>query len=160
MTSSINFSHSARRKLLITGVPPQVIINRVSAAFDLSIWRQTRPIDAQLASQVEGHDAVIVMPCDKLDAARFEQRAAAGLSAAWCDGGERGPLQRHRLRRVPPRTAHRRALARPANATLLPHIGSAIQEVRTAMGMLGLDGIESHFNSEPAANLLNLGGYG
>ena len=69
MTSSINFSHSARRKLLITGVPPQVIINRASAAFDLSIWRQTRPIGAQLALQAEDHDAVIVMPGDKLDAA-------------------------------------------------------------------------------------------
>lgn len=69
MTSSINFSVSARRKLLITGVPTQAFINRASAAFDLSIWRQTRPIGAQLASQAEGHDAVIVMPGDKLDAA-------------------------------------------------------------------------------------------
>jgi lactate dehydrogenase-like 2-hydroxyacid dehydrogenase len=46
------------------------------------------------------------------------------------------------------------------NATLLPHIGSATQEVRTAMGMLALDGIESHFNGEPAANLLNPRAYG
>lgn len=46
------------------------------------------------------------------------------------------------------------------NATLLPHIGSATQEVRTAMGMLALGGIESHFNGEPAANLLNPGVYG
>lgn len=46
------------------------------------------------------------------------------------------------------------------NATLLPHIGSATQEVRTAMGMLALDGIESHFDGEPAANLLNPGVYG
>jgi len=46
------------------------------------------------------------------------------------------------------------------NATLLPHIGSATQEVRTAMGMLALDGIESHFSGEPAANLLNPGVYG
>jgi hypothetical protein len=46
MTSSIKFSRSARRKLLITGVPPKVIINRASAAFDLSIWRQMRPIGA------------------------------------------------------------------------------------------------------------------
>lgn len=41
------------------------------------------------------------------------------------------------------------------NATLLPHIGSATHEVRTAMGMLALDGIHSHFSGVPAANLLN-----
>jgi glyoxylate reductase len=41
------------------------------------------------------------------------------------------------------------------NATLLPHIGSATHEVRTAMGMLALDGIRSHFRGVPAANLLN-----
>ncbi len=42
-----------------------------------------------------------------------------------------------------------------SNATLLPHIGSATHEVRTAMGMLALDGIHSHFSGAPAANLLN-----
>lgn len=41
------------------------------------------------------------------------------------------------------------------NATLLPHIGSATHEVRTAMGMLALDGIHSHFSGVTAANLLN-----
>lgn len=46
------------------------------------------------------------------------------------------------------------------NATLLPHIGSATHEVRTAMGMLALDGIHSHFRGTPAANLLNPQAYG
>lgn len=41
------------------------------------------------------------------------------------------------------------------NATLLPHIGSATHEVRTAMGMLALDGIHSHFSGVPTANLVN-----
>ena len=46
------------------------------------------------------------------------------------------------------------------NATLLPNIGSATQEVRTAMGMLALDSIEAHFSGEPATNLPNPGVYG
>lgn len=46
------------------------------------------------------------------------------------------------------------------HATLLPHVGSATQEVRTAMGMLALDGIESHFAGRPATNLLNPHAYG
>ena len=328
MTSSINFSQSARRKLLITGLPPEVIISRASAAFDLSIWRQTRTIGAQLASQAEGHDAVIVMPGDKLDAATIASlpqcvqvlgtysvgydhidlnaatarrlpvfntpdvltesvadlalflilAAARDTTAAERTLRERrwGPwaptsmlgrslqglrlgifgmgrigqaiavraqafgmhLHYHNRSRLPldrelggvfhdslkgmlsesdvlcicaPSTPElrdsinaqqlaclphgamvvnvargdlvnesalfaavsegrvsgigfdvyrnephidERWLGLP-NATLLPHIGSATQEVRTAMGMLALDGIESHFNGQPAANLLN-----
>jgi lactate dehydrogenase-like 2-hydroxyacid dehydrogenase len=35
------------------------------------------------------------------------------------------------------------------NATLLPHIGSATLETRTAMGMLAVDNLEAHFDGRP-----------
>ena len=333
MTSSINLFHRARRKLLITGLPPQVVISRASAAFDLSIWRETRPIGAELASQAEGHDAVIVMPGDKLDAATIASlpqcvqvlgtysvgydhidlsaatarrlpvfntpdvltesvadlalflilaaarnttaaertlrerrwgawaptamlgRSLQGLRLGIFGMGRIGQavavraqafgmhLHYHNRSRLPvdrelggvfhdslkgmlsesdvlcicaPSTPELRdsinvpqlaclphgamvvnvargdLVNEPAlfaavsegrvsgigfdvyrnephlderwlglpNATLLPHIGSATQEVRTAMGMLALHGVESHFNGEPAANLLNPAVYG
>lgn len=58
-----------RRKLLLTGVPPQPVIERAEAVFDVTIWREPTPLGAQLAARAEGHDALIVMPGDKLDAA-------------------------------------------------------------------------------------------
>lgn len=52
----------------------------------------------------------------------------------------------------------RRWLALP-HSTLLPHIGSATREVRSAMGMLALDGLRSHFTGTRASNLLNPAAY-
>ena len=58
-----------RRRLLITGVPPEPVIERAATAFNLSVWRGATPIGAKLASEADGHDAVIIMPGDRLDAA-------------------------------------------------------------------------------------------
>jgi lactate dehydrogenase-like 2-hydroxyacid dehydrogenase len=41
------------------------------------------------------------------------------------------------------------ALLRLPNVTLLPHIGSATLETRTAMGMLAVDNLVAHFGGEP-----------
>ena len=41
------------------------------------------------------------------------------------------------------------------NTTLLPHIGSATMEVRTAMGMLALDGVEAHFEGRVKRHCVN-----
>lgn len=41
------------------------------------------------------------------------------------------------------------ALLQLSNVTLLPHIGSATVETRTAMGMLALDNLVAHFAGEP-----------
>jgi lactate dehydrogenase-like 2-hydroxyacid dehydrogenase len=35
------------------------------------------------------------------------------------------------------------------NVTLLPHIGSATLETRTAMGMLAIDNLLAHFAGQP-----------
>ena len=43
------------------------------------------------------------------------------------------------------------------NVYLLPHIGSATVETRTAMGMLALDNIEAVLNGHPAPTLIPLG---
>ena len=45
--------------------------------------------------------------------------------------------------RVPP------ALLQAPNVTLLPHVGSATLETRTAMGMLAVDNLEAHFAGRP-----------
>lgn len=58
-----------RRKLLLTGVPPQAVIDRAEAVFDVTIWREPTPIGSRLAAETRGHDALIVMPGDRLDAA-------------------------------------------------------------------------------------------
>ena len=41
------------------------------------------------------------------------------------------------------------ALLALPNVTLLPHIGSATLETRTAMGMLAVDNLEAFFAGEP-----------
>jgi lactate dehydrogenase-like 2-hydroxyacid dehydrogenase len=38
------------------------------------------------------------------------------------------------------------------NVTLLPHIGSATEEVRTAMGMIAADNLDAFFSNEPLPN--------
>jgi lactate dehydrogenase-like 2-hydroxyacid dehydrogenase len=43
-----------------------------------------------------------------------------------------------------------------ANAFLLPHVGSATVETRTAMGMLALDNIQAVLNGQPAPALLRM----
>ena len=43
---------------------------------------------------------------------------------------------------------HPSLLAAP-NLTLLPHIGSATLETRTAMGMLAVDNLAAHFEGRP-----------
>jgi lactate dehydrogenase-like 2-hydroxyacid dehydrogenase len=42
------------------------------------------------------------------------------------------------------------------NTFLLPHIGSATIETRTAMGMLALDNVEAVLNGRPAPSLIQL----
>lgn len=61
-----------RPRLLITGVPPQAVIERAEAAFDLTLWRSVRPIGDALPAAAEGQDALIVMPGDRLDAAALQ----------------------------------------------------------------------------------------
>ena len=41
------------------------------------------------------------------------------------------------------------ALLRLPNVTLLPHIGSATLETRTAMGMLAVDNLAAFFDGRP-----------
>jgi lactate dehydrogenase-like 2-hydroxyacid dehydrogenase len=41
------------------------------------------------------------------------------------------------------------ALMAVPNVTLLPHIGSATLETRTAMGMLAIDNLLAHFAGQP-----------
>ncbi|MEJ8827037.1 D-glycerate dehydrogenase [Variovorax humicola] len=69
MNSSDQTIATPRRRLLITGVPPQKVIDRAEASFDVTLWREPTPIGARLAGEAQGHDAVLVMPGDKLDAA-------------------------------------------------------------------------------------------
>jgi len=72
--SSLNSpNRDVRRKLLVTGVPMPTVIERAEAAFDVTIWREPTPIGKRLAELAQGHDAVIVMPGDKIDAQLIAQ---------------------------------------------------------------------------------------
>jgi hypothetical protein len=55
-------------RLLMTGVPPDAVIERAQQLFDLSIWREDVAIGDALLKNVAGMDALIVMPGDKLSA--------------------------------------------------------------------------------------------
>ena len=44
------------------------------------------------------------------------------------------------------------ALRQLDNVTLLPHIGSATEEVRTAMGMIAIDNLDAFFSNTPLPN--------
>ena len=55
-------------RLLITGVPPDAVIERAQQLFDLTIWREDTAIGDALLKNVAGMDALIVMPGDKLNA--------------------------------------------------------------------------------------------
>lgn len=61
-------SSSVVRRLLITGVPPQAVIERAAAAYDLTLWREPGPIGDTLPEAAKGHDALIVMPGDRVSA--------------------------------------------------------------------------------------------
>jgi len=47
------------------------------------------------------------------------------------------------------------ALVRLNNVTLLPHLGTAALEVRTAMGMLAVENLRAYFNDEELPNPVN-----
>lgn len=66
-----------RPRLLITGMPPQDVIARASTLFDLSLWEEPAAIGGQLLSRVQGQDALIVMPGDRLDATTMAQLPAS-----------------------------------------------------------------------------------
>lgn len=61
-------SMTSRPRLLLTGVPPATVLARAEALFDLKVWRETEPIGAALREQLQGCDALVVMPGDRLDA--------------------------------------------------------------------------------------------
>jgi glyoxylate reductase len=91
-------------------------------------------IDARRLAQLPRSALIVnVARGDLIDeAALFDAVAQGRLGGVATDVFRNEPTIDHRWLTLP-------------NATLLPHIGSATDEVRTAMGMLVLDGILSHF---------------
>lgn len=69
MTSPFTSTLARRPRLLMTGVPPASVLARAESQFDLKLWREPGPIGAALQEQVQGCDALVVMPGDRLDAA-------------------------------------------------------------------------------------------
>lgn len=55
-------------RLLITGVAPEAVLTRARQNFDVTIWDRPHPIGAEMVPAANGHDALVVMPGDKLDA--------------------------------------------------------------------------------------------
>lgn len=66
-----------RPRVLITAVPPQAVLARAEQFFQLTVWREPTPIGAGLSEAAQGHDAVIVMPGDRLDAAQLDALPAS-----------------------------------------------------------------------------------
>jgi glyoxylate reductase len=58
----------SRPRLLLTGVPPAAVLARAESQFDLKVWCQDKPIGAALNAQLNGCDALVVMPGDRLNA--------------------------------------------------------------------------------------------
>jgi lactate dehydrogenase-like 2-hydroxyacid dehydrogenase len=69
--------------------------------------------------------------------------------AALADALERGHLAGAGLDVYAEEPTVPAALLRLRNVTLLPHIGSATLETRTAMGMLAVDNLVAHFSGQP-----------
>lgn len=91
-----------RRKLLVTGVPVQPVIERAEAAFDTTVWHEPTPIGERLAELAQGHDAVIVMPGDKLDARLIAKLpASVQVLATYSVGHDHIDLQAATARRLP-----------------------------------------------------------
>lgn len=63
-----NSSPSPLPRLLITGVPPEPVLARARGIFEVTVWDRPQPIGAEMPSAAAGHDALLVMPGDKLDA--------------------------------------------------------------------------------------------
>lgn len=58
----------SRPRLLMTGVPPAAVLARAESRFDLKVWRHDKPIGEALNAQLDGCDALVVMPGDRLNA--------------------------------------------------------------------------------------------
>lgn len=98
----------------------------------------TQPLSAdRLALMKPGAYLVNTARGDVIDEAALAEALAAGrLAGAGLDVFAEEP-------KVP------RALQELPNVTLLPHIGSATLETRTAMGMLAVDNLVAHFDGTP-----------
>ena len=57
-----------RPRLLITGVPTLDVQKYAAERFETTIWREAEPVGLRLPALAVGHDALIVMPGDRLDA--------------------------------------------------------------------------------------------
>lgn len=102
MSSLKSPNFEVRRKLLVTGIPVPAVIERAEAAFDLTIWRESTPIGTRLADLAQGHDAVIVMPGDKLDSQLIAQLpACVQVLATYSVGHDHIDLTAATARRLP-----------------------------------------------------------
>lgn len=105
MTSSafpLSPGRGLRRKLLVTGVPVQPVIDRAEAAFDTTVWREPTPIGDRLVELAQGHDAVIVMPGDRVDARLIASLpACVQVLATYSVGYDHIDLKAATARRLP-----------------------------------------------------------
>lgn len=101
-TSPPSLNRGPRRKLLVTGVPVQPVIDRAEVAFDTTVWREPTPIGERLAELSQGHDAVIVMPGDRLDARLIASLpACVQVLATYSVGHDHIDLKAATARRLP-----------------------------------------------------------
>mgnify|MGYP000022190163 CR=1 FL=1 len=77
MTSKTEDGANRRRRLLVTGVPTDAVVERANAEFDAQFWREADPIGDRLLDVASGFEAVLIMPDDKLDAERIGRLPAS-----------------------------------------------------------------------------------
>lgn len=137
-------------RLLITRSLPQAVLAEAQRRFEVRLRPHDEPIGAEFDAWSRGCDAVPVMATDRLDRPRLQalahhaQAIAAGrIGAAGLDVYRNEP-------RIDPRF-----LSLP-HTTLLPHIGSATTEARTAMGLVILQALDRWLREgQPSDNCLN-----
>ncbi len=98
-------------------------------------------ISAEVLAQMARHGILInISRGDVIDEAALAEALQAGrIAGAGLDVYENEP-------EVSP------ALLTLENVTLLPHLGTAVQEVREAMGMMALDNLIAHLEGRPLPN--------